>query len=61
MRDVIGCDNVSTNSLYVVVAEIVSLVMPDVLGQKRMEYQSATWTGIQAGKVQSGEGLTTLE
>ena len=36
------------------------LVMLDELGQKRMEYQLSTSTGIQAGKVQSGEGLTRL-
>lgn len=35
------------------------LVMLDELGQKRMEYQLSTSTGIQAGKVQSGEGLTS--
>jgi len=37
------------------------LVMLDELGQKRMEYQFSTSTGIQGGKVQSGEGVSRLE
>ncbi|XP_074636644.1 uncharacterized protein LOC141894790 isoform X2 [Acropora palmata] len=35
------------------------LVMQDELGQKRMEYQFSTSTGIQGGKVQSGEGVSS--
>ncbi|KAK2552215.1 hypothetical protein P5673_026738 [Acropora cervicornis] len=35
------------------------LVMLDELGQKRMEYQFSTSTGIQGGKVQSGEGVSS--
>ena len=37
------------------------LVMLDELGQKRMEYQFSTSTGMQGGKVQSGEGVSRLE
>lgn len=37
------------------------LVMLDELGQKRMEYQFSTSTGIQGGKVQSGQEVSRLE